>query len=229
MQHNKLSAEQIDQLYLFVQNNGVHYYDLQTELVDHLANHIESQWKSNQNPDFEAALSFAYSGFSDDGFPSLVKLRKEALGKRYVKLVTKGFIAFFTPPAILVTVALLFGWYYLFRFDKEIFGVLFAAMQMAVLAWVLYQRNKIKKKAEITGRKWLFEELIYSSAIVLAYMGFSFQIVRLCFMKYTVDFFTYGIPLVVTVLTLNSYIGTFMIPSRAEEYLRDTYPEYDLV
>ena len=48
-------------------------------------------------------------------------------------------------------------------------------------------------------------------------------------MKYTVDFFTYGIPLVVTVLTLNSYIGIFMIPSRAEEYLRDTYPEYDLV
>lgn len=39
----KLSTEQIDYLYQFTRNHYVEYYDLQTELVDHLANAIEAQ------------------------------------------------------------------------------------------------------------------------------------------------------------------------------------------
>lgn len=226
MQHKKLTAQHIELLYNFVQNNGVPYYDLQTELVDHLANDIESQWEYNQNPDFEMALKAAYSGFSKDGFPYLVKLRKEALGKRYAKLVTKGFIAFFTPPAIIATIALFFAWYYLFKFDKQIFGMVFAAMQGAIFLRVFYQRNKIKKKAAASGRKWLFEEIIHNSVFVLAYMGFAYQVTQFCFMKYTPDYITYALPVVVTLLTLNNYIGVFMIPKKADAYLKQTYPEY---
>ena len=41
----KLSAEQIERLYQFTRQHYVEYYDLQTELVDHLANAIEEQWQ----------------------------------------------------------------------------------------------------------------------------------------------------------------------------------------
>lgn len=37
----KLSAQQIDQLYAFTRQHFVEWYDLQSELVDHLANAIE--------------------------------------------------------------------------------------------------------------------------------------------------------------------------------------------
>ena len=37
MELKKLTSEQIDQLYLFTRQHFVEYYDLQTELVDHLA------------------------------------------------------------------------------------------------------------------------------------------------------------------------------------------------
>ena len=52
----KLTAEQIEQLYVFTRQHYVEYYDLQTELVDHLANAIEQQWESNPKLTFEMVL-----------------------------------------------------------------------------------------------------------------------------------------------------------------------------
>jgi hypothetical protein len=43
----KLSSTQIEKLYAFTRQHYVEYYDLQTELVDHLANAIEAQWEEN--------------------------------------------------------------------------------------------------------------------------------------------------------------------------------------
>ena len=38
----ELTKEQIQDLFLFTQKKMVHYYDLQIEIVDHLAEKIES-------------------------------------------------------------------------------------------------------------------------------------------------------------------------------------------
>jgi hypothetical protein len=43
----KLTIEQIDRLSLFTRQHYVEWYDLQSELVDHLANAIETQWQEN--------------------------------------------------------------------------------------------------------------------------------------------------------------------------------------
>jgi hypothetical protein len=48
----KLSTQQIDQLYTFTRQHFVEWYDLQSELVDHLANAIEQEWKQNPNRTF---------------------------------------------------------------------------------------------------------------------------------------------------------------------------------
>jgi len=40
-----MTEEQIQKLYLFASQHFVKRYDLQTELVDHLANGIELQWE----------------------------------------------------------------------------------------------------------------------------------------------------------------------------------------
>ena len=56
----KLSSDQIQQLYTFTQQHYVEYYDLQTELVDHLANSIEEQWTENPKRSFEEALQIEF-------------------------------------------------------------------------------------------------------------------------------------------------------------------------
>ena len=51
----KLTTQQIDQLYLFTRQHYVEWYDLQSELVDHIANAIEAQWQQNPNRSFDEA------------------------------------------------------------------------------------------------------------------------------------------------------------------------------
>ena len=51
-----LSAEQIERLYVFTRQHYVEYYDVQTELVDHLASAIEKHWQEDPDQDFETLL-----------------------------------------------------------------------------------------------------------------------------------------------------------------------------
>ena len=53
----KLTQEQIARLYRFTREHYVEWYDLQTELVDHLANAIEEQAQQNPTLSFEALLT----------------------------------------------------------------------------------------------------------------------------------------------------------------------------
>ena len=68
----KISKEQIDRLYEFTRQHYVEYYDLQTELVDHLANSIESQWQENPKLTFEDALKIEFKKFGVFGFSDVV-------------------------------------------------------------------------------------------------------------------------------------------------------------
>jgi len=50
-----LTEEHIDQLYKFTRKHFVEHYDVQTELVDHLANDIEQIWIDQPKLSFEEA------------------------------------------------------------------------------------------------------------------------------------------------------------------------------
>lgn len=91
----KLTPEQIERLYQFTRQHYVEWYDLQTELVDHLANAIEQQWQENPKLDFEEVLQIEFKKFGVFGFMDVVEKRQTALGKKYNKLVWKHFKEFF--------------------------------------------------------------------------------------------------------------------------------------
>jgi SPX domain protein involved in polyphosphate accumulation len=92
----KLSAEQIERLYQFTRQHYVEYYDLQTELVDHLANAIEEQWQQNPKLSFEEALQIEFKKFGVFGFMDVVEQRQSALNKKYNKLVLNELKTFFS-------------------------------------------------------------------------------------------------------------------------------------
>ena len=52
-----LSKEQIQQLFSFTEKKFVRWYDLQAELVDHLANKIEAEMAADVSLTFERALN----------------------------------------------------------------------------------------------------------------------------------------------------------------------------
>lgn len=99
----KLTRAQIDQLYLFTRQHYVEWYDLQSELVDHLANAIETQWQENPKLTFDEALNNEFRKFGVFGFMGVVEEKQKFLGKKYRKLIWNYYTEFFRLPKIILT------------------------------------------------------------------------------------------------------------------------------
>lgn len=226
----KLTSEQIDRLYQFTRQHYVEWYDLQTELVDHLANAIEQQWQENPSLDFEEALQIEFKKFGVFGFMDVVEKRQAALNKRYNKIVWKHFKAFFTIPKIIGTFSAVGIFFYmLMNLSKQAGIIINSFLVFAILFFwysIIIKRIKYNKTAKVSGKKWLLKEIIfgYSTFAGLSYLPLQFII--------NVNFDNIGIlkALIISSITvflyLIEYIILFEIPSKAEKYLEETFPEY---
>ena len=228
----KLTSLQIDHLYQFTRQHYVEWYDLQTELVDHLANAIEEQWQQNPKLTFEDALQIEFKKFGIFGFMDVVEKRQIALGKQYNKLVWNHFKDFFSIPKIIGTlsaIGLLFLIMQRFSFAHIIVITLF--MVSSVIFWIEIFRmsKKNKKQAKISGKKWLYKDIIFGFS---SFGGFSYlplQIGLQLYDKIEINMISSMIiSITVVSILLFNYIILKIIPSKAEHYLKKTYPEYEL-
>ncbi len=106
-----LSKEQIQQLFLFTEKKFVRWYDLQVELVDHLAEKIEAQMEQDATLSFERALGNVYAGFGIFGFAEIVREREKALRKANNKLLWNAVKAEFSWPNLVRSLAILLAIY----------------------------------------------------------------------------------------------------------------------
>lgn len=104
-----LTTEQIKYLFAFCKKHYVHHYDVQVELVDHLANAIEEKMDADKQISFENALNSVYAGFGIMGFSKIVKARTRMVNSRCTKLRRNIFFSYFTWPKAAMTVCMLLG------------------------------------------------------------------------------------------------------------------------
>ncbi len=227
----KLTPTQIEHLYQFTRQHYVEWYDLQTELVDHLANAIEQQWQENPNISFEQALQLEFKKFGIFGFMTVVEKRQAALGKKYNKLVWSHFKSFFTIPKIIGTVtAFAVLVQLLLQFEQTFFilGTLLILAYLYFCILVIETTRKLKKQAKLSEKKWLYKEIIFglgSNSVV--FITLPIQVVF--HLKHIIQFGIVSATLISVFfvsLSLYGYIVLKIIPSKAEEYLKKTYPEY---
>lgn len=102
-----LTDQQIAELFRFCQKKFVHFYDLQVELVDHLAERIEEEMTANESLSFEEALQKVYAGFGLFGFAHIVQDKTNALQKQHNRAWLRTVKQFFTLPKVLFSAALL--------------------------------------------------------------------------------------------------------------------------
>ena len=69
----KISENHIEQLYKFTREHFVYHYDVQTELVDHLANDIEQICEEQPQLTFEQAREVSFKKFGVFGFMDVVE------------------------------------------------------------------------------------------------------------------------------------------------------------
>lgn len=226
-----LSAVQIEKLYAFTRQHYVEYYDLQTELVDHLANAIEAQWQENPNITFEAALQVEFKKFGIFGFMDVVDKRKSALHSRYNKMVFTELKTFFSIPKIIGTVSSMAIVYYLLTYFQEGYEVmqwLIAFLIISFLTGLALLTRKQKKETAKTGKRWLLKDIIFGYSSIAGVMNVVIQLACRLNETHYPNWFLGVFSVLLVVLALTEYIVLFLIPAKANYYLRQTYPDYEL-
>lgn len=101
-----LTEQQIEELFRFCEKKAVRFYDLQAELVDHLAERVEEEISANDAMSFEDALKKVYAGFGLFGFNHIVQDKQAALQKQHNRTWRRAIKQYFTLPKLLFTAAL---------------------------------------------------------------------------------------------------------------------------
>lgn len=232
----QLTAPQIDQLYTFTQQHYVEYYDLQTELVDHLANAIEAKMQEQPSRTFDENLHTEFKKFGVFGFMEIIEKRKAALHKKYNGLVWQHFKDFFNFPKLLLTVLLTLAVFTLFKITnhKEIvlFGIFVALFGFSIYKMIQSRRQQ-QQNSKQSNKKWLMEEIInqYGNFSVIVFVPFNLitQVYTNVQNIFANDFYIWGLSIIVVLSSFFVFIIFKIIPSKTEAYLIATYPEYKLL
>ncbi len=227
-----LTESQIQELYTFTRQHFVEHYDLQTELVDHLANDIEVMWETQPKLDFEEAKNKAFKKFGIFGFMEPIEQKAKAMNKRYRRYLWTELKKWVEIPQIIATLSLFFLFY--FSFSTTLAPQLSVVFYIVVAVWVFYKNiqlnRQFKRRKEISNKKWMLEEMIFRQA-GMSSLVFLSQIYNLFIIsdKFLNNIYAIiGLATAYTALVLINYISFEVIPNKAEKLLNETYPEFSL-
>lgn len=155
-----LSNEQIDQLYDFCRKKSVTYYDVQVELVDHLANAIEEKMAAQPALTFDVALQQVYKTFGTMGFGPVVREKEKAVRRSNTRLFWRIFREQLSWPKILVVLSVFSATFTALRwFDRELVrAVAMSVFLFFALAsgWAMYLLRRMQRRS---GHQFLLVNL----------------------------------------------------------------------
>lgn len=114
------------------------YYDLQVELVDHLASSIENRWDNEPNIGFEQALNDTYKEFGISGFGRVCMAREKELVREYRRMLWNYVGEFFKLPKIILTIALSALLFFLFQSTEKDSLIVATYLLLIVAFMILY-------------------------------------------------------------------------------------------
>jgi len=230
----KLTTEQIDQLYTFTRQHYVEWYDLQTELVDHLANAIETEWQQNPKLTFDEVLSKEFQKFGVFGFMDVIEEKRKFLQKKYNQIVLSQVKTFFTLPKIMLTIATTGFLYMLLKvsqYNGELVLLFYSILIVFVFYAIISHWLKRKKQIKENQKRWLLKDIINQYGSFAIIIIFPLNIFMRIFnhseqflnSEYAVGFTSFFLVLG----TIFLYVIFVLIPKKSEEYLLKYYPEYN--
>jgi len=178
MNERKLTEEQINDLFEFCRNRKIKEYEIQIELVDHLATSIESQWEQHDDLSFSDALLKTQNDFGAKGFKTIVNAKRRMVRRKYNLLFIKYLLSFFKLPRIILTfslTAILFLIIQRFNSSNFIEGWLQFLVFLTIIFTFFYFPKKLPKIKE--GISFIlinyFLQLRVSAIIVVQYFMIS--------------------------------------------------------
>lgn len=227
----KLTALQIQRLYQFVQQHYVEWYDVQTELVDHLANGIERQWEINTNVIFEDALQIEFKKFGVFGFQDLLEQKVKALTLCYRKEIWFHFKSFFKlPKIILILFAMWLLYTVLHALDEKMYVLPSAcAVFYLVSMWhIVTLKKAIKQRKKETGKQWLFESVMIQMGGLISILNSAIVPQTFVNANQWTHTFVLMASIGLVLIGLCLYISIKIVPARLQAKLAEQHPEYGL-
>jgi hypothetical protein len=179
-----LTEEQIETLFKFVKSKYVDFYDVQVELVDHLASEVETRMAESPGVTFDAALQQVYARFGIFGFLDVVEQRESAVMRRNRKLWWTHFKGLFRPPMVAGSLLLALGIYFLF---KGISLDAFVATN-GVLAFLSYAVSSSYFKQELPRKDYQLSSFKYSKFVYFGAVLNLYQTYNLFLRKVIIGF-----------------------------------------
>jgi len=238
MEQGKLTHTDIKQLYKFTRSHYVEHYDLQTELVDHLANGIELQWQAHPQRNFEEALNTEFKKFGVFGFHDVIAEKQKAISKRYRRLIWRFFKEWFCWPKTMSTVlsvAILFTLLRLLNASAHKPEIVLTFLLLFSAVFVIYfffTRAAHKQKMFKEDKKFMLSEMIYNFGSAVIFVQIPVQVGILLnasknWLFYDMVFdFIFSACMVL--LALLVYVIIHVLPLKGEELLSETYAEYKM-
>mgnify|MGYP003147588497 CR=1 FL=1 len=233
----KVNKLQIDRLYKFTSQHYVEYYDIQTELVDHLANGIEKTWEEFPEMDFEKALTIEFKRFGVFGFMEVLDKRIALATKRYYRLIAKETLEFLkSGKAVFSILVLSILFFAILRTSYGLdilMSLIFLELVLLMVMIALKKRRYEKKLKSSHKKRFLLEEVIvtagHSASLFPLVISF-FNLISYSELNMHQSLFMPSIIAVICALQLVLvYIAYFHIPEHKEEILAEAYSELQML
>jgi hypothetical protein len=227
----KLKEIEIEELYKFTRKHFVEHYDVQTELVDHLANDIEAIWKEKPKLSFEDAKKQSFKKFGVFGFMDVIESKQKALNKKYFKILWHFAREWFTVPKIVLTISIFLLSCATFQVHQGYIILLSLLFVLGLVDLVLAIKLKKKSKMRFANKnqKWMLEDMIFNTGSFSSFIIISnvFQVASFADNANSIWsqllFSTF-----ITIAIIYSYVSLVVIPEKAEELLEEAYLEYKI-
>lgn len=231
----KLTLEQIDALHAFVRKHYVEFYDVELELVDHLANDIETQWQEAAQLSFEQALHIAFKKFGVFGFSDVVELKVNQLYMTYMKMIFREVGSFFTIPKIIFSLALyslLFtiGYVYQETGIRILYVLFFFLIGFYLVVGTLWQK-KLRRRQREMKMKFLLEDTatqIYAGGAVFSIISIFIQLSNFTSTMTNVILLTSVVALLLLFMGLWCYVAIFILKPQLEQEIHRLPQKYQI-
>ena len=135
-------------------------------------------------------------------------------------------------PELIKTVAFLLLFYSLFNLNQGRYIAIIAFVSVFILTFIkgFKYLKYIKKKEKPGERLWLLEDLIFRNASVNALVFLSLIVngYNVIDSFWDISYSPIIAAVILTLLSIYSYVSVIILPNQSEKLLKKTYPEYSL-
>ncbi|WP_319229645.1 hypothetical protein [Draconibacterium orientale] len=231
--NRQITNEETDQLFQFCRRHYVYHYDVQVELVDHLASAIEEQWEENPELSFDEGLKNSFKKFGIHGFSKIKSQKVKELRRKYNRLLWHYFLEFYRWPKVITTFVCTLGLFLLFQVIEKSIWIIGSFMLLLFIGVILYHFLIFKKaKIEaIPGKSFLlvdqYSRVTQTYSVIAQLPNISFQTFNILGLKSIENIWILlGLSFFMVALTVLLYGQLFYLPKKIKEHFLEQFAEF---